>query len=176
MDRETRIAFLVDHYQRPRNKGALQHPDACIPGGNPGCGDLVTMYVKADPSGQRIEQVSFEGAGCTISQAAASILSERVNREHWTFQDALAFTPERMMDLLGRDIVDSRPGCATLALGTLKAAVKTIETDRALRAAGKSDAEIQRLRQEVAARAAGPGFVLGDAATRLQSVDHEETR
>src|SRR5262245_34720198 len=156
MDRETRIAILVDHYKRPRNKGPLENADARIPGGNPGCGDLVTMYVRANSAGNKIEKVSFEGTGCTISQAAASILTERVNKEHWSFSQALDFTPEQMMDLLGRDIVDARPGCATLALGTLKAAVKTVETDRALRAAGKSDDEIRRLREELAARAAGP--------------------
>ena len=63
MDRETRIAILVDHYQRPRHRGALPDADARVPGGNPGCGDLVTMYVKADPSGERIG--TREGGGGT---------------------------------------------------------------------------------------------------------------
>jgi len=176
MDRETRIAILVDHYNRPRHKHALENADARIPGGNPGCGDLVTMYVKAEPGSERIDQVSFEGAGCTISQAAASILADRVNKEHWTFSQALEYSPEKMMDLLGRDIVDARPGCATLALGTLKAAVKVIETDRSLRAAGKSDEEIRKLREEVAARAAGPAFVVGKEALELSPQPHEEGR
>jgi len=174
MDRETRIAYLVDHYKRPRNKGMLPDADARIPGGNPGCGDLVTMYVKADPAGRHIEKVTFEGAGCTISQAAASILSDRVNKEHWSFDHTLEFTPEEMMDILGRDIVDARPGCATLALGTLKAAVKMIETDRRLRAAGKNDEEIRKLRDELAAQAAGPAFVVGDAALQLTPEEHEK--
>jgi len=173
MDRETRIAILVDHYQRPRHRGALPDADARVPGGNPSCGDLVTMYVKADPSGERIGRVTFEGAGCTISQAAASILTDRVNREHWSFGDALDFSPEQMMDLLGRDVVDARPGCATLALGTLKAAVKTIEMDRRLRAAGKSEAEIRRLREEVAAKAGGRDLVFGEAATPVVPQDHK---
>jgi len=134
------------------------------------------MYVKAEPGSERIDQVSFEGAGCTISQAAASILTDRVNKEHWTFSQALEYSPEKMMDLLGRDIVDARPGCATLALGTLKAAVKVIETDRSLRAAGKSDEEIRKLREEVAARAAGPAFVVGKEALELSPQPHEEGR
>jgi len=50
------------------------------------------------------------------------------------------------MDLIGRDIAASRPRCATLALGTLKAAVKTVEVNRRLRAAGLGEAEIQELR------------------------------
>jgi nitrogen fixation NifU-like protein len=138
--------------------------DARLPGGNPGCGDLVTMYVKAEPDHDRIERVSFEGAGCTISQAAASILADRMNRRRPSFGEVLEFTPEAMMDLLGRDVVDARPGCATLALGTLKAAVRIIDMDRKLRAAGHTDAEIRALREQLAAQAAGNGLVYGATA------------
>ena len=71
MDRQTRIALLVDHYKNPRRRGALPDADVSMPGGNPGCGDVVTMHVKAAPDEDRIEAVRFEGEGCTISQAAA---------------------------------------------------------------------------------------------------------
>ena len=146
MDRATRIAFLTEHFKNPRHKGALESADARMPGGNPGCGDVVTMHVRAAGDGARVEEVSFEGEGCTISQAAASILAQRINRKQPSFEDVLAMDYEEMIDLLGRDIVGSRPRCATLALGTLKAAVKRIEMDRKLRAAGHSDEEIAKLR------------------------------
>lgn len=132
MDRETRLAWLVDHYNRPRHKGSLPEPDARVPGGNPGCGDLITIYLKDGA-------VAWEGAGCTLSQAAASILAERVNRRgggDTSFEEILAITPEAWMDLLGREFADARPQCALLALGTLKIAVKTVEMNRKLRAAG----------------------------------------
>lgn len=164
MDRQTRIELLVDHFKRPRHKGALADADVRMPGGNPGCGDVVAMYVKADPDGERVERVSFEGEGCTISQAAASILSDRVNRKHSSFQDIMDMSYEDMIGLLGEDIVGSRPRCATLALGTLKAAVKRIEMDRKLRAAGRSDDEIRALRAAIAGQAAGTGLVFGDEA------------
>src|SRR5690606_18925212 len=135
-----------------------------MPGGNPGCGDVVTLYVRAEPDEDRIAAVGFEGEGCTISQAAASILAERMNRKRPTFDEVLALSYEQMIDLLGRDIVGSRPRCATLALGTLKAAVKRIEMDRKLRAAGHTDEEIRRLRDAIAAQAAGTGFVIGEGA------------
>ena len=140
MDRETRLAWLVDHYQRPRHKGALADADARVPGGNPGCGDIITVYVKDGT-------VSWEGTGCTLSQASASILAERVNREHTSFEDILAITPETWMDLLGREFADARPQCALLALGTLKAAVKTVEMNRTLKAAGHTDEQIKELRR-----------------------------
>jgi len=145
MDRETRLAWLVDHYHRPRHRGALPDADARVPGGNPGCGDIVTMYLKGEQG--RIGAVSWEGVGCTLSQAAASILAERVNREHASFEETLSFTPEAWIDLLGREIAEARPGCALLALGTLKAAVKTVQMNRKLRAAGHTDEQIRELRR-----------------------------
>lgn len=164
MDRQTRIEYLVDHFKRPRHKGVMADADVRMPGGNPGCGDVVAMYVKAEPSSDRIERVTFEGEGCTISQAAASILAERVNRKHLGFEDIMAMSYEDMIGILGEDIVGSRPRCATLALGTLKAAVKRIEMDRKLRASGHSTEEIRQMREALATQAAGTGLVFGEAA------------
>ena len=153
MDRETRIAWLVDHYHRPRHKGALADADARVPGGNPGCGDIITMYLKAaEPSAaveeHRIAVVTWEGSGCTLSQAAASILAERVNRDKTSFEEILSISPEGWMDVLGRDIAESRPQCALLALGTLKAAVKAVEMNRKLAEAGHTQQQIRELRRE----------------------------
>lgn len=164
MDRQTRIALLVDHFKRPRHKGAMADADVRMPGGNPGCGDVVVVYLKGEPEADRIERVSFEGEGCTISQAAASILAERMNRKKPSFEEVLALSYEEMIDVLGRDVVGSRPRCATLALGTLKAAVRRIEMDRRLRAAGRTDEEIRQIREALAAQAAGTGLVFGEGA------------
>jgi nitrogen fixation NifU-like protein len=164
MNRETRIAWLVEHAQRPRHTTPLPDADVSVPGGNPGCGDLLTAYLKAAPEEDRVAAVSFCGTGCGLSQAAASILAERMNREHPSFTDVLEFSYEAMMDLVGRDVADARPRCATLALGTLKAAVKTVEMNRKLKAAGKSETEIAELRRAVAAAAEGTGLVLGEGA------------
>ncbi len=169
MDRETRIAWLVDHYHHPRHKGALADADARVPGGNPGCGDIVTAYVKAglaagDRGTPRIASLTWEGTGCTLSQAAASILAERVNRDHPSFDEILSFAPETMMDLLGRDIAEARPGCALLALGTLKGAVKTVEMNRKLREAGHTDEQIRELRRAIAEQGEAAGVVVGEGA------------
>ncbi len=171
MDRETRIAWLVDHAKRPRHAAVLPDADVSVPGGNPGCGDLITLYLKADPAEPRVAAVSFEGTGCTLSQAAASILAERTNRQRLTFAEVLDFTYEQMMDLVGRDVADSRPRCATLALGTLKAAVKTVEMNRKLKAAGHTDASIAELRQAIAAAAEGTGLVIGEGAEAAARAD-----
>ncbi len=164
MDRETLIANLVDHYKNPRHRGALEDPDISMPGGNPGCGDLVTIHVRSTPGDDRVAEATFEGTGCTISQAAASILMRKVNKEHPTFQEILDFSYEAMLDLLGRDVVGFRHRCATLALGTLQGAIKALAMDRKLRAAGYSDEDIRRLREEIASAAAGEGLVIGAGA------------
>lgn len=169
MDRETRIAWLVQHAQRPRHTAPLHDADITVPGGNPGCGDLLTAYLKAAPGDNRVAAVSFVGTGCGLSQAAASILAERMNRDHPSFDQVLEFTYEQMMDLVGRDVADARPRCATLALGTLKAAVKAVEMNRKLKAAGKSDAEIAQLRRAIAAAAEGSGNVIGEGAEAAAS-------
>jgi nitrogen fixation NifU-like protein len=166
MDREARIAWLVDHYRRPRHRGKLADAEVQVPGGNPGCGDVVTLYLKATEGDDRVAAVSLEGAGCTLSQAAASILAERANRLQPTFEEVLGFSYEEMLDLLGRDIAASRPACATLALGTLQAAVKTIAMNRKLRAAGHTDEEIHELRRAMAAQADPMGLVFGERAER----------
>ena len=85
MDRETRIAWLVDHAKRPRHAGALPDADISVPGGNPGCGDLITLYLKADPAEPRVAVVTFEG---TNFAEVAQAFRESID-------DYLAFCAER---------------------------------------------------------------------------------
>jgi nitrogen fixation protein NifU and related proteins len=128
VERQEAIEFLLDHYQHPRNRGPMEQADVTMPGGNPGCGDIVTIYLKVDASGERVEQVTFEGEGCTISQAAASILTEMVDGKALSAIDEMDFND--MIDHLGREVVNTRPRCATLALGTLKAAITKYRSDK----------------------------------------------
>lgn len=128
MDRQEQIDFILDHFQNPRQGGTLDPADVTMPGGNPGCGDIVTIYLNVDRATDRIADVRFEGEGCTISQAAASILLEEMAGQPLRVVEALDYN--EMIDQLGRDVVSTRPRCATLALGTLKAAVKKYRLDR----------------------------------------------
>jgi len=117
VDRQEAIEFLLDHYQNPRNHGPLDPVDVTMPGGNPGCGDIVTYHLKVGGDG-RVEELRFEGSGCTISQAAAELVAERA--EGVSLSDIEGMSHDEIIDLLGREIVMSRPRCASLALGTLK--------------------------------------------------------
>ncbi|MBI4916361.1 MAG: iron-sulfur cluster assembly scaffold protein [Acidobacteria bacterium] len=121
MTREETIDLLLERSRSPRHRGRLEAPDAVASGGHLECGDVVTFFLRTEPDGERIQAVSFEGEGCIISQAAASLLSETVENATLTEIEAMGY-PE-MIDALGREVVQGRPRCATLALGTLKAAV-----------------------------------------------------
>ena len=156
MDRETRVAWLVDHQRRPRHQGPMADADVSVEGGNPDCGDLVTMYLRVEPESDRVAAVSFEGTGCTLSQAAASILAVQVNRRRPTLEEITQMSYEQVLDELGRDITVHRPRCATLALGTLKAAVAKLARNRRLKAAGRTDEEIRALRVGLSAVSVAP--------------------
>jgi nitrogen fixation protein NifU and related proteins len=118
-DKQAYIDNILDHHENPRNHGAMEDATVSIRGGNPGCGDIVTLYLKIDTD-ERIQAISFEGDGCTISQASASIFTEMV--EGMTLSEMKAITVDEFVDVLGREVVMSRPKCATLALNTAKAA------------------------------------------------------
>jgi len=127
MDRSEYIEYILDHFQNPRNKGRMEDADVQLGGGNPGCGDLITMYLKLDED-DRIAAVSFEGEGCTISQAGGSIISEMI--EGMTLAEVKALGTETMKEEMGDDIVKSRVRCATLALGTAQAAIDELLKNR----------------------------------------------
>ena len=136
MDRQLQIQILLDHYQRPRHRGALEDADVQMPGVNPCCGDVVTVYLKGAGDDEHIEYVSYEGDGCTISMAASSMLLEEVVEGNLTMDQVLEMDYNEMIEKLGRQIVASRPKCATLGLGTLKAAIRKYQKDKRLADAG----------------------------------------
>lgn len=120
MDRQEAIEFLMDHYDNPRNKGPLEHADVSLTGGNPGCADVITMQARFDGEG-KIEAVNWDGEGCTISSAAASYVTEIT--QCLTAEEVEQLSFEDLVEQLGRELVMTRPTCATLALGTLKQGV-----------------------------------------------------
>ncbi|HZR40665.1 MAG TPA: iron-sulfur cluster assembly scaffold protein [Ktedonobacteraceae bacterium] len=120
MDRQEAIEFLLDHYENPRNRGSIDHPDVNLSGGNPGCSDMIIMQARFGDDG-KVEAIAWDGEGCTISRAAASYVSELV--QGMTPEEIEAMSFEDLMEQLGRELVMTRPTCATLALGTLKKGV-----------------------------------------------------
>ena len=127
MDRQEYIEILLDHYEQPRNRRAIAGADIDFTGGNPGCGDIIHMYATVDDT-QRITDVAFEGEGCTISQAAASIVTEMVQGK--TLDELEQMSYETLVEELGSEVVAPRIKCAVLALGTLKAGAQHYRRSR----------------------------------------------
>jgi nitrogen fixation NifU-like protein len=104
---------ILDHYKNPRNYGELPDPTFSHEGHNPMCGDEITFDVKLADDGETIEAVAFEGDGCAISQAAASLLSQEL--PGMTIEEVEDLDRNDAIDLLGVDISPMRVKCAVLA-------------------------------------------------------------
>ena len=129
MDRQGRIALLVDHARNPRHEGVLEDADVAMPGGGPECGGSVVVYLKGDGDG-RIEGLSFTGQGDTISMGAASIIMQRVHDERLTMGEVLDLDYGAFVEGLGSDVIGSRTRNATLGLSTLKSAIRRYQRDK----------------------------------------------
>ncbi len=128
MTRQEYIEFILDHYNHPHHKGKLEAPDILVNGGNPGCGDVVTLYAQVDDD-DVIGDAKFDGQGCTISMAAASLLMDKIIGKHLAQVEQLDY--DELIDEMGREIVQARFRCATLALDTLKAGAREYPSHKA---------------------------------------------
>lgn len=108
---------ILDHYENPRNKGVLDDPDISYEEDNPVCGDRIRIDLKVDDG--VIRDVRFSGRGCSISQAAASMLTEEIKGK--TLDEVKRIGKETVLDLLGIPIGPVRMKCALLSLKVLKA-------------------------------------------------------
>jgi len=111
---------ILDHYRHPRNKGRLEEPSHTHEEHNPLCGDVIRMdlHVNGD---NVIDQVRFEGQGCAISQASASMLTEMIQGK--TLDEVKQLDKEDILEALGIEIGPVRLKCALLPLKVLKAGV-----------------------------------------------------
>ena len=113
--------LIKDHYAHPRNWGHLEAPDIVADADNPSCGDQVHLELRLDAEG-RVAEVAFEGEGCMISMASASILTEAVTGK--TLSELAALTEEEMLATLDAPVGGTnRRRCALLPWQTLQVAL-----------------------------------------------------
>jgi nitrogen fixation NifU-like protein len=108
--------FILDHYKNPRNFGRLEGADISHEEYNPLCGDLVGMDFRIAEG--VIEDVRFHGRGCAISQASASLMTERLRG--LSLEEARQISKDDVLEELGIDISPARLKCALLTLKVLK--------------------------------------------------------
>ncbi|UCC89037.1 MAG: SUF system NifU family Fe-S cluster assembly protein [Anaerolineales bacterium] len=111
---------ILDHYRNPRNKGSLENPTHTHEEDNPLCGDVIRIDLHVNGE-DVIDQVRFDGQGCAISQASASMLTEMVQGK--TLEEAKKLSKEDILEALGIEIGPVRLKCALLSLKVLKAGV-----------------------------------------------------
>jgi nitrogen fixation protein NifU and related proteins len=118
MDQLYREAIL-DHYKHPRHKGHLESPDVHYHDTNPFCGDEVTIELRVENG--VVVDAAFDGRGCAISQASASMIMEEIIG--MSVDELKAWGKEDVLDLLGIEIGPVRLKCALLPLKALKAGI-----------------------------------------------------
>lgn len=135
--RELYQQVILDHNKSPRNFRVIEDPDRTSKGYNPLCGDHIDLYVKLD--GDRIADVAFQGSGCAISKASASLMTDAIKGK--TRQEAEALFKKFHHLVTGNGAADTaeigkltvfagvreypvRVKCATLAWHTLHAALE----------------------------------------------------
>ncbi|HET9074138.1 MAG TPA: SUF system NifU family Fe-S cluster assembly protein [Solirubrobacteraceae bacterium] len=119
MDDQLYREYILEHYKRPHHHGTLERFDMEAHDLNPLCGDEITFQLALGEDG-RVADVAFDGHGCAISQASASMLSDELIGK--TPDELMALDRETILELLGIDISATRMKCAMLSLKVVKAA------------------------------------------------------
>jgi nitrogen fixation NifU-like protein len=113
--------IILEHYKHPHNAGTIEHPDISHEDSNPLCGDRIRIDLQVESG--IITDIRFQGRGCAISQASASLLTDEIKGT--SLEAISAFSKDDMLDLIGIPL-DKNPvriKCALLALKTLKSGV-----------------------------------------------------
>jgi nitrogen fixation protein NifU and related proteins len=113
--------FILEHYRAPHNKGVLEPHDLHFADSNPTCGDELSMTIQLDEAKERVNDVAFDGRGCAISQASASILTDELRG--MTLPELRGIDPKDVLEALGVPIGPARLKCALLSYKVLQGAV-----------------------------------------------------
>jgi nitrogen fixation NifU-like protein len=110
---------ILDHYKNPRNSGHLEHPTVTAEGVNPLCGDELSVELEVEDG--VVRDVRFNGRGCAISQAAASMISEVAKGR--AVDEVRGFGAEDVLEELGIPLMPIRLKCALLSVNLLRVAL-----------------------------------------------------
>jgi len=116
---------ILDHYKNPRNSGHLEHPTTTAEGVNPLCGDELAVELVVDEG--VVTDIRYNGRGCAISQAAASMLSDVVKGKRVEYLAGIG--KEDVLEELGIPLTPIRLKCAMLSVGVLKVALSELTGD-----------------------------------------------
>lgn len=113
---------ILDHYETPYHRGHCPGATHVHEDDNPLCGDVVRLELEIDPQ-QRIERAYFDGDGCCISQAAASMLVQHI--EGKSFEESQTLSADDMLRLFGARLTPNRQKCCLLPWRVLQVALRS---------------------------------------------------
>lgn len=111
---------LIDYYKNPRNRGELEPADIKTEEYNPSCGDKVQFFIRL--ADNKIQEITFMGIGCVISQATASMLTELAKGK--SLQELLHLTAQDILTMIQLNLGPTRLRCALLSLYALQKGIK----------------------------------------------------
>lgn len=117
---------VMDHYRNPRNRGTIACPDFTSDLHNPSCGDSIAL--QGCISQGRVVQIAFQGSGCVISQAAASLLTQTCKGKE--IDEIKVLDKNAILGLLGIELGPTRLKCALLALDALHQGVNSYQQNK----------------------------------------------
>ncbi len=115
---------VLEHFKHPHNVGQIENPDGKAIEGSPACGDMVSVSIKVDKTGKRIEDVKFESYGCASNIATGSIITDLAKGK--TIEEAKKITWEQAADALG-GLPPIKAHCSVLAVEGLRSAIQNYE-------------------------------------------------
>jgi nitrogen fixation NifU-like protein len=110
---------IISHYEHPHNKGKIDRAGASFHEYNPTCGDDITVYMSL--KGGKVSEAKFDGNGCAISIAAASMLTDEIKGKG--LEEVERMGVRELVGLMGIDPGPARLKCATLPLKAIKKAL-----------------------------------------------------
>ncbi|MFP4632764.1 MAG: Fe-S cluster assembly sulfur transfer protein SufU [Halobacteriota archaeon] len=128
MSRDMYRQRILDHYRNPQNYGSIDDADVRYRDDNPSCGDEIEMYAVVEDD--EVVDVKFDGKGCAISMASASMLTDEV--VGMTLDEVRELETEDVQEMLGIELSAARVKCAVLGLKVLEGGIVEYESKHEL--------------------------------------------
>lgn len=123
MSDDIQAEIVLEHYRDPHNYGTIDNPSVSLTESNPVCGDTVNISLLVKDGA--IADIKFVGKGCSISQAAASMLTDRVMGK--SLEEVRKIDEKGIIDMVGLNLGPAREKCALLSYNTLQRCIESYE-------------------------------------------------
>ncbi len=114
--------MILEYYKHPKNRKHIDNADILNHSHNPLCGDKCDIFIKLSNDKSKLEEVTFDGEGCAISIASASMTTLLMKGK--TLKEALELDKNELLDMLGIQLSPNRLKCALLGMDTIKNGIR----------------------------------------------------